>query len=80
MDFLGIGSLELLLILVIALVFLGPTRLVDFAKSVGKTVREVRRAAGEAVRAIEDEASVEESPEQERPASAEQGSTKEKTS
>ena len=40
---LGIGPLELLTILLVAFIFLGPERLVDAAKLLGKTVREVRR-------------------------------------
>ena len=42
MDFLGIGPLELLVILVIALIVVGPERLPEIAGSIGKTVRQIR--------------------------------------
>ncbi|NOZ88067.1 MAG: twin-arginine translocase subunit TatB [Deltaproteobacteria bacterium] len=51
----GIGFWELVLILVIALVALGPEKLPGFAKSLGKGMRELRDAANGVRRAIEDE-------------------------
>lgn len=48
MDLFGIGSLELLVILVIAVVFLGPARMVDMARSAGKFVRDAQRTLREA--------------------------------
>ncbi len=45
MPFPNIGPGELLLILIIALVVLGPGKLPDVAASLGKSVREFRRAA-----------------------------------
>jgi Sec-independent protein translocase protein TatA len=44
MDFLGIGPWEIVLILIIALIFLGPGKIVDFARTLGKWVRAIRRA------------------------------------
>lgn len=43
MDFLGIGPVELLVVALIAFLFLGPARMVEIARSLGKVVREVRR-------------------------------------
>lgn len=40
----GIGWSEILLIMLVALVVLGPKKLPDAAKSLGKTVRELRNA------------------------------------
>ena len=54
MDFLGVGSLELLVIMVVALLILGPNRVVDMARGAGKIVRELRRTVGEATRMIEE--------------------------
>lgn len=51
MNILGIGNLELIWILLIALVLLGPGRMVDLARSLGKFWREaqhVLRAAADA--------------------------------
>ena len=44
MDFLGIGGWEILLILVIALVVLGPGRIVEFGRTLGKIVRTLKKA------------------------------------
>jgi sec-independent protein translocase protein TatB len=43
----GIGISELILILAIALIFLGPKRLPELARSLGKGLNEFRRAASD---------------------------------
>lgn len=43
MDFLGIGPMELLVVALVAFLFLGPARMVEIARSLGKLVSEVRR-------------------------------------
>ncbi len=45
MPFPNIGAPELILILVIALIILGPGKLPDVASSLGRSVREFRKAA-----------------------------------
>jgi sec-independent protein translocase protein TatA len=45
MPFPNIGAPELIIILIIALVVLGPGKLPDVAQSLGKSVREFRKAA-----------------------------------
>ena len=52
MNVLGIGSLEILLILVVAFVFLGPERLIDVARFLGNAVKEGRKLASEMPRII----------------------------
>ena len=47
MDFLGMGPLELMLILVLALVVFGPGKLPEIAGQVGKAVRDFRRTTSE---------------------------------
>lgn len=47
MSFLGMGTLEILVIVFIAFIFLGPERMVEAARFLGKAVREVRRMASE---------------------------------
>ena len=43
MTFLGMGPLEVMIILVVAFIVLGPQRMMDAAKLLGKATREVRR-------------------------------------
>lgn len=43
----NIGLPEMLVVLVVALIFLGPTRLPDAARQLGKAVREFRRVTGD---------------------------------
>ncbi len=43
MGFLGIGPWEILLILILALIVLGPGKLTSFARTLGKTVRAIRK-------------------------------------
>lgn len=47
MDFLGIGPTELLVIVLVAFLFLGPTRMVEVARSLGRIVQEVRRTTSD---------------------------------
>src|SRR5512134_1818964 len=49
----GIGPQELLLILVIALIVVGPRRLPEMARSIGKGLREVRKAQDEVRKTIQ---------------------------
>jgi len=49
---LNIGPQELLLILVIALIVVGPTRLPELGRSIGKGLREIRKAQDEVKRTI----------------------------
>ena len=52
----GIGSTELLVILVVALIILGPSKLPEIAKSLGKALGEFRRVSTDVKRTIEMEA------------------------
>ena len=45
MGFSGIGIWEILLILVVALIVLGPRRLPEIARTLGKAVRAIRKAS-----------------------------------
>ena len=55
MNFLGMGFMEILIILIIAFIFLGPERMIDAAKMLGKAVREVRNVASEIPRVVVDD-------------------------
>ena len=52
MNFLGIGSWEILLILILALIIMGPGKLTEFAKTLGKTVRAIRKASADLTTAV----------------------------
>ena len=52
MNFLGIGTLEILLILIVAFVFLGPDRLIDAARFLGNAVKEGKKLASELPRVV----------------------------
>jgi sec-independent protein translocase protein TatA len=56
----GIGMPELIVILVIALIVLGPQKLPDLARSLGRGLAEFRRATEDFKQNIEDEARVQE--------------------
>jgi TatA/E family protein of Tat protein translocase len=61
----GIGFQEMLIILVVVLIFFGPKRLPDLAKSLGKGIAEFKKASEEVRKGIEDavkEQSAEEAP------------------
>lgn len=47
MDFLGIGGWELLVILFIALLVLGPGKIVEISRTLGKIVRNLRKATSD---------------------------------
>ena len=45
MDFLGIGGWEVLLILVVAVIVLGPGRIAEVGRTMGKIVRTLKKAS-----------------------------------
>lgn len=47
MNFLGMGPMELMVILVLALIVLGPAKLPEIAGQVGRVVRDFRRMTGD---------------------------------
>jgi len=55
MDFLGIGPLELLLILAILMVVLGPEKIPDIARRLGRAVRAFRGATTSLAQELEKE-------------------------
>jgi sec-independent protein translocase protein TatA len=52
----GIGMPELMIILVLALVVLGPQKLPELARSLGKGLAEFKRASNDFRRSLEEEA------------------------
>ncbi len=52
MNVFGIGVLELLFVLIVALIVLGPERMTQTARTLGKYIREIQRATAEIPRLI----------------------------
>jgi Sec-independent protein translocase protein TatA len=52
MDFFGIGPWEIVLILILALIILGPGKLTETAKTLGKIVRSIRKTSAEFTAAV----------------------------
>ncbi len=55
MSFLGMGPLEIIVVLVLAFILLGPDRMVDSARFLGRLVREGRKLASEMPRVVMDD-------------------------
>ena len=64
MNILGMGTLEILIVLLLAFILLGTGRMVDAARLLGKASREIRRMSEELPRLTQDEA---EGPAERRP-------------
>ena len=52
MDFFGIGPWEILLIIIVALIVVGPGKIPEIARTLGKTIRAVRKASAELTTAV----------------------------
>lgn len=55
MNILGMGTMEILVVLLLAFILLGPNRMVDAARLLGKATREIRRLSEELPRMTLDE-------------------------
>ena len=62
MDFFGIGTGEILLVLVLALIIWGPGRLPEIARTIGKTVRALKKASFDITSAVTKELEQENKP------------------
>lgn len=60
MDFMGIGPLELILILILGFLFFGPEKLPGMAAKAGKLYRNFRKATFDMSKSISEELSVDE--------------------
>jgi Tat protein translocase TatB subunit len=47
MDFFGIGAGELLVIIIIALILIGPAKIPGAARTIGRTINKVKKASSE---------------------------------
>ena len=55
MKFLGMGTLEILAILIIALIVLGPDRMIKSARRMGEGIRELKKAMWKAEQYLEED-------------------------
>ena len=55
MNFLGMGTMEIVVVLLVAFLFLGPERMIGVAKTLGKTMAELRRMTAELPNLVLDE-------------------------
>jgi sec-independent protein translocase protein TatA len=60
MDFLGIGFGEIVLILVVAVIVLGPGKIPEIARTIGRTMRALRKATSDFTTAVTREMEAEE--------------------
>ena len=66
MDFFGIGFGEVLLILIVALIIWGPRRLPEIARTLGKTMRALRKATYDLTSAVTKEIDIQETESKEK--------------
>ena len=64
----GVGMPELLVILVVALVVLGPKRLPEVARQLGKAMAEFRRQTSDLMEEFQSQAKIDDEAERRRPA------------
>ena len=58
MNILGMGPIEIFIILLVAFIFLGPERMVDAGRMLGKAVKEIRRLSASIPDLVVDEDTV----------------------
>ena len=66
MDFFGIGFGEVLLIFIVALIIWGPKRLPEISRTLGKTVRALRKATYDLTSAVTKEIDLQEKEDKEK--------------
>lgn len=69
MDFVGIGTQEILMILLVAILVIGPNRIVEFGRTIGKVSRAIKKASIDFTSAVTKEMDLEEKGKQDPPSS-----------
>ena len=73
MNFLGVGTMELIVVLGLALLILGPKRMIEASRNVGKVMRDLRRQRDEFTGLVMSQFEDETEPDQPAPAAPEPG-------
>lgn len=60
MDLMGVGTAEVLMILLVALLVIGPNKVVEFGRTMGKIVRTIKKASFDVTASITKELELEE--------------------
>ena len=60
MDLMGVGTAEVLMILLVALLVIGPNKVVEFGRTMGKIVRAIKKASFDVTASITKELELEE--------------------
>ncbi len=60
MEFFGMGFGEILLVVIIALIIFGPGKIPEVARTVGRTIRSLRKLTSDFTQTMNDELSIEE--------------------
>jgi sec-independent protein translocase protein TatB len=60
MDLMGVGTAEVLMILLVALLVIGPNKVVEFARTMGKIVRTIKKASFDMTSSLTKELELEE--------------------
>ena len=60
MDFMSIGTQEILMIILVAVLVVGPNRIVEVSRTIGKVMRAIRKTTAELTTAVTKEIELEE--------------------
>jgi len=60
MDLMGVGTAEVLMILLVALLVIGPNKVVEFGRTMGKIVRTIKKASFDVTTSLTKELELEE--------------------
>jgi len=74
MDFMSVGTSEILMILLVALVVVGPNKVVELGRTLGRAMRAVRKASFDLTSAVSRELDLEEKEKQDKAGTDKKGS------
>ena len=67
MDFMSIGAQEILMILLVAIIIVGPNRIVEIGRTIGRITRSIKKASIDFSSAVSKEMELEEKDKQKSP-------------